>query len=184
MSLLTLSFMLVSCSSTRKMAKKAPAGETLVHVYCSGPQYESNSKAFKAHSVGESMDQAISQKIAMNNVRTALASKINDVVQSTVDNYFKQLVNNKNAELEKDFQSLSREVVDQELVDTKTVCEEVTKTTSGNYKTYVAIEMANERILSSLNHRISQDTKLKIDYDYTKFKKEFNQVIQNEEKNR
>lgn len=183
MPVLALSFVLASCSSTRKVAKKSPTGETLVNVYCSGPQYESDAEAFRATSMGESMDQAISQKLALNNARTVLASEIKDVVQSTLDNYAKQQVHNKDAELEKNFQSLSREIVDQELVGTRTVCEKVTKTTAGNYKTYIAIELANNKVLSSLNNRLSQDTQLKIDYDYTKFKKQFDQAIQNAKKN-
>lgn len=180
MSLLTLSFMLSSCHSTKDVATNKPAGETLVNVYCSGPKYESDAQAFRANSVGESMDQAISQKIALNNARTQLASEIKDVVKGTLDNYAKQQVHNTDQELEKDFQSLSREIVDQQLVGTRTVCEKVTKTAKGNYKTYVAVELANDKVLSSLNNRLSQDTKLKIDYDYTKFKKEFDQAIQNE----
>ena len=180
MSLLTLSFMLSSCGSSRKMANKTPAGETLVHVYCSGPQYQSDAQAFRANAVGESMDQAISQKISLNNARTQLAAEIKDVVQSSLDNYAKQQVHNTDAELEKNFQSLGREIVNQTLVGTRTICEKVTKTAKGNYKTYVAIELASDKILNSLNNRLSQDTKLKIDYDYEKYKKEFEKEIQNQ----
>lgn len=179
-SLLTLSLFLFSCSSTKSVAKKnLPDDEQLVTVYCTGPEYESNSEAFRAHSVGESQDQGISQKIALNNARTQLASQIKDNVTSVLDNYAKQQGHNADQELEQNFQSLSREVVDEELVGTRTICEKVTKTSSGRYKTYVAIELASDKILNSLNNRLSQDTKVKIDYDYEKFKKEFKEAIEN-----
>ncbi|MBE0650046.1 MAG: hypothetical protein IH595_04310 [Bacteroidales bacterium] len=184
LSVLTLGFMLTSCSSARKMAKKAPAGETPVQVYCSGPQYQSDTQAFRANAIGESMDQAISQKIALNNARTNLASEMTVTLKGLLNNYAKQQVHNTDEELEKNFQDLSQEVVDQQLVGTRTICEKVTKSDKGNYKTYIAIELANDKVLSSLSNRLSQDTKLKIDYDYTKFKKEFEQAIQNQENNK
>ena len=184
MSVLTLSFMLSSCGSSRKMANKTPAGETLVHVYCSGPQYQSDAQAFRANAVGESIDQAISQKISLNNARTNLASEMKVTLKGLLDNYAKQQVHNHDVELEKNFQNLSREVVNQQLVGTRTICEKVTKTAKGNYKTYIAIELASNKVLSSLNNRLSQNTQLKIDYDYAKFKKEFEKAMQKQANNK
>ena len=172
--LLTVAFIFSGCRSQKALAKKnLPNDEQLVTVYCSGPQYQSTSEAFRAPSVGESIDQAISQKIALNNARTQLASEIKVTVKGLLDNYANQHVKNTTDELEKNFQSLSEEVVNQELTGTRTICEKVTKTSAGHYKTYVAIELASDKILNTLNNRLSQDTKLKIDYDYAKFKKEF-----------
>jgi hypothetical protein len=172
-----ISLALASCKSDKKIAKESK--EKLVTVFCTGPKYETDNKAFRANSVGESIDQAISKKIALNNARTQLASEIKVTVQSALDNYAKQQVHNTNADLEKNFQSLSREIVNQELVGTRTICEKVTKAKKGKYKTYVAIELASDKILKSLDDRLSKDEKVKIDYDYEKFKKEFEKALEN-----
>ncbi len=175
--LIGIGFTLASCKSEEKIAKKNK--EKLVDVFCTGPKYETDKKVFRANSVGESIDQAISKKIALNNARTQLASEIKVTVQSALDNYAKQQVHNKSADLEKNFQSLSREIVDQELIGTRTICEKVTKTKKGQYKTYIAIELTSDKILKSLNDRLSKDEKLKIDYDYERFKKEFDKALEN-----
>ncbi len=172
-----ISLALASCKSDKKIAKGNK--EKLVEVFCSGSKYQTDNKVFRANSVGESIDQAISKKIALNNARTQLASEIKVTVQSALDNYAKQQVHNNNADLEKNFQSLSREIVDQELVGTRTICEKVTKAKKGKYKTYIAIELTSDKILKSLNDRLSKDEKLKIDYDYEKFKKEFDKALEN-----
>ncbi len=166
-----------SCKSEKKIAKENK--EKLVTVFCTGPKYQTDNKTFRANAVGESIDQAISKKIALNNARTQLASEIKVTVQSALDNYAKQQVHNTNADLEKNFQSLSREIVNQELIGTRTICEKVTKAKKGKYKTYVAIELTSDKILKSLNNRLSKDEKLKIDYDYEKFKKEFDKALEN-----
>ncbi len=166
-----------SCKSEKKIAKENK--EKLVTVFCAGPKYQTDNKTFRANAVGESIDQAISKKIALNNARTQLASEIKVTVQSALDNYAKQQVHNTNADLEKNFQSLSREIVNQELIGTRTICEKVTKAKKGKYKTYVAIELTSDKILKSLNNRLSKDEKLKIDYDYEKFKKEFDKALEN-----
>lgn len=80
-------------------------------------------------------------------------------------------------EVEKRFESLTREVVNQKLSGIKTICEKTTKTSDGKYKTYIAIELAGGELMSALNGRLSKDAKLKIDYDHEKFKKTFDKEM-------
>jgi len=71
------------------------------------------------------------------------------------------------------YEGLSREVINQSISGTKTICEELTKTVAGKYKTYIAIELNNAALLNTLNNRISADDRLKVDYNYEKFKETF-----------
>lgn len=50
------------CKSKEKVAKVEEQGETLIEIYCSGPDYRSNNKFFRANQIGESIDQATSKK--------------------------------------------------------------------------------------------------------------------------
>ena len=75
--------------------------------------------------------------------------------------------------MEERFESLNREVVDQTLSGITTLCEKLMKTEQGTYKTYVAIELSAEQLVSKYNERLSKDERLKIDYDYEKFKETF-----------
>ena len=53
---------------------------------------------------------------------------------------------------------------------------------SGNYKCYVAIELSAQDLLAAYNERLSKDDKLKIDYDYEKFKETFDKEMENMKK--
>ncbi len=172
---------LSACGSKKKAAEaaKAPTGETEVNVLCSGPEYFTDEKNFRANSLGESMDQATAAKKAMSNARAALASAINTQVKTVIDNYVNSSELNNKEEVATRFEGLSREVVDQQMAGTKTICEKTVRVdATGNYKTYVAIELSAQDLLAAYNQRLSADDKLKVDYDYEKFKKTFDAEMQ------
>jgi len=58
-------------------------------------------------------------------------------------------------------------------VGIKTICEKLTKTSEGKYKTYIAIELSAQKLVAKFNERMMKDELLKIDYDYEKFKDTF-----------
>lgn len=155
----------------------APKGETKVTVPCSGPDYFTTSKFFRANSIGESSDQVTSKRKALSNARNELAQAIQTTVKTVTDNYVNSREMNNREEVEERFESLNREVVDQTLSGIRTICEKLMKTEQGNFKTYIAIELSADELVSKYNERLSKDERLKIDYDYEKFKETFDKEM-------
>jgi hypothetical protein len=52
------------------------------------------------------------------------------------------------------------------------------KTDNGTYKTYIAIELSADELVASYNEKLSKDDRLKIDYDYEKFKETFEKEME------
>lgn len=185
--LVNVSFVLVIAAAVVlegcKSKEKAPVGEKEIVVPCSGPDYFTTNKVFRANSIGESMDQVTSKKKALTNARNELAQAINTTVKTVTDNYVNSREMNKQEELEQRFESLNREVVEQTLTGVRTICEKLVQTKDGNYKTYVAIELSADELVSKYNERLSKDDRLKIDYDYEKFKETFNKEMDKMGKN-
>jgi hypothetical protein len=164
---------------------KAPdPEETRIEVYCSGPEYYSNSEYFRASSVGESADQATAKKKALSNAKADLAGYIETTLKATFDNYVKDMEMNNTGEVLERYEGLSREVVNQKLNGIRVICEEQVKTATNTYKTYIAIELAGDEIASSMNQRLSGDDKLFIDYNYEKYKETFDKEMENLKKER
>ena len=189
MSLLALALAIGSASCGKKKkaaeAQKPPSGETLLKQYCSGEEYFSDKKFFRANNLGESMDQATAKKRAYTNARADLASSVNTTIKRVVDDYVITREFNNREEIEERYEALTREVVDQQLQGIKTVCEEVVRVNdTGNYKYYVAIELSGEDLVSAINEGISKDERLRIDYDYEKFKETFDKEMENMSNNR
>lgn len=173
-----------SCRSKKEEKPiDAPKGEVKVEVLCSGPKYFTDKDFFRANSVGESPDQANSKRMALSNARLELAGQIEVTLKAVIDNYFNDVNSAGKQEYIAKYEGLSREVINQSISGTKTICEELTKTATGKYKTYIAIELNNGALLSTLNNRISADDRLKVDYNYEKFKETFNKEME-EMKNR
>jgi hypothetical protein len=160
-----------------KEKTKAPKGEVEVVIPCSGPDFFTTNKAFRANSIGESQDQVTAKKKAMTNARAELAQAIQTTVKTVTDNYVNSREMNNREEIEERFESLNREIVDQTLSGLRTICEKNMKTEQGTYKSYVAIELSADELVTKYNERLSKDERLKIDYDYEKFKETFNQEM-------
>ncbi|UXE67489.1 MAG: LPP20 family lipoprotein [Chryseotalea sp. WA131a] len=165
-----------------KAKQKTPDGEKEVIVPCSGPDFFTNNKVFRANSIGESMDQVTSKKKALTNARNELAQSIQTTVKTVTDNYTNSRSMNRKEELEQKFEQLNREVVEQTLQGVRTICEKLVQTKDGNYKTYIAIELSADDLVKQYNQRLSTDDRLKIDYDYEKFKDTFNQEMEKRSK--
>lgn len=166
--------LLFACSGSKKAANQPiPATEVEVIIPCSGPDFFTNKKYFRANSIGESLDQVVSKKKALSNARADLAASVKILVESVVDNYVKSSELNNLEQVEERFEGLNREVIKQELVGIKTICEKLTKTTEGKFKTYIAIELSAQKLVDKFHERIMKDDLLMIDYDYEKFKDTF-----------
>lgn len=156
-----------------KSSQRVPKGETELSIYCNGKGYTTDKKFFRANAIGESIDQMAAKKKAYSNAQTELASSINLTVKAVVDNYVNSREFDNAEQLEERFEALSRQVINEQLRDVATICEKHTRTQEGKYKSYLAIEMSKEAVVEGLSERISNDEQLRIDYDYEKFKRTF-----------
>ena len=166
--------LLFACSGSKK-ATNQPINEDEVEVVipCSGPDFFSNKKYFRANSNGESLDQVVSKKKALSNARADLVASVKILLESVVYNYIKSSELNNLEQVEERFEGLYREIIKQELVGIKIICEKLTKTTKGKYKTYIAIELSAQNLVDKFHERMMKDDLLMIDYDYEKFKDTF-----------
>jgi hypothetical protein len=174
-----LILMNLGCKSTKPATVKEQ-GETLIETYCSGPDYQTDKEHLRATGIGQSMDQTVSRKMAMSNAYADLAASMSTLVKGVTDNYVKSASPNNKEELMTRFESLNRTVVNEKLSGTKVICEKQTITKDKNYKTYIAIELTGDELFKSISNKVSNDDLLKIDYNYEKFKKVFDEEMSNQ----
>ena len=169
---------LSSCGSSEKVASAKSQGEELIEVYCTGSDYQSDKKHFRASAIGESLDHMVSKKKAGTNARAELASLVASTIKGTIDNYINSTELNNVEQVEERFEGLTREVINQQLNNIKVICEKQTRTAQNKYKTYIALEMSGEDLEKAIEQKLSQDEKLKVDYDYNKFKETYEAEMQ------
>lgn len=168
-----------ACKKKKKTVETPkPKGEVLITEYCSGDQYMSTKEAFRSTATGESMDRETAKKKARSNAQSELAKTINSTMKIVGDNYVNSTEFNNKEEVTETFQEMARTVVDQEIRGAVEICEKLTQREDGTYVSYVALELSGQKIADSYNQGLSQNEKLKADYNYEKFKETFEKEME------
>ena len=154
-----------------------PKGEEAVELPCSGPEFFTKKGIIRASAVGESQDQMLAKKKAQANSREQLAATLNVTIKNVVDNYYSSKAIENVEQAKTRFEGLSRQVVEQQLSGVATICEKLTKTKTGTYKCYLAQELSGDDIVKGIGAKISGDEKLRLDFEYEKFRNEFNKEM-------
>lgn len=167
-----LVFALASCNSNKSVTPKQ-AGEIEILEYCGGEEYNSDKNTFRASATGQSMSRETAKKIARSNAEAKLARSINATIQIVSDNYVNSTKFNNKEEVTETFNDMAKTVVDQMLSGAITACDRLTQKTDGNYVSYMAVELSASELVSKYNERLSQDERIKAEYNYEKFKETF-----------
>ncbi len=175
-----------ACGKKKKKAAETPKpkGEVLINEYCTGDQYMSTKEAFRATATGESMDRETAKKKARSNANSEMAKTISSTMKIVGDNYVNSTEFNNKEEVTETFQEMARTVVDQELRGAIEICEKLTQREDGTFVSYVALELSGSKIADAYNKGLSQNEKLKADYNYEKFKDTFNKEMEKMENDR
>lgn len=163
---------LTACKSKKKTVQKE-TGAVEITVPFSESKYRSDNDAFRAKQVGKSPDLATSKKIAFQNAKAEMAGNINSTIKRVTDQYTNQRTVGNTQEFENKFEELAREVVNLEMSNVKEIGEKIFKETDGSYSYWIAIEAGKKEVFDKLDAKISNDAKLKLDYDKQKFQQIF-----------
>lgn len=166
-----------SCKSKKEVVThdEKPGVEEVI-LPLTGREYQSNKEFFRAKNSGKSPDISTAKKIALSNAKAEIASNISSKIKGITDNYAKQRSTAEADDLEKSFETITREVVNQQLVDVTIIGEKLLK--SGNsYEYWIAVEVSKDAVLNGIQNQVSKNKKLQIDYDKMKFEEKLNEEM-------
>ncbi len=138
----------------------------------------SDKNYFRADASATSQDMSLSREKALTASKQRVAGLINTKIKSVTDRYVNETEVGTNSDFEQKFENLTREVVNQTLVDIAIVCEKNFQEATGKYTTYIAIEISKDVMLNGIDKGISKDQKLRVDYDKMKFEQIFNEEME------
>lgn len=179
--LATLSAVVLASCGSSKPAKKvyeSPQGEQIVEVPCTGTKFLDDNKHFRATGTNTSAMLQVAKNIAISNAKAELAGKISTTVQTVTQNYYRQRNKEMNNSTIAKIESMTVQTVNQTLNNTKTICDITTRVKTegpnkGKYVSYLTMEISVEDITTEMGESLSEDEELRIDYEYEKFKEQF-----------
>jgi hypothetical protein len=171
---LALSLLAVSCKSKKPVTVAKQEGLIEITTPFDSKEYRSDEENFRSKQSGKSPDLATAKKIAYQNARAEMAANINATVKRVTDQYTNQRTVGNTQEFENKFEELSREVVNLEMSNVKELGQKTFQDPSDKaYIVWIALESNKKSVLEKIDSKISNDAKLKLDYDKQKFQQIF-----------
>ena len=127
----------------------------------SGSKYQSNGRYWRSVGNGTSSQQNIAKSKAISDAKKNLAGSIRSRMKVVSDQYLAETSNGEDSDLADKFQSLTREVVNQDIAELREIGNETYKTDEGKYLTYMAYEIKKREMWKFFK----KDLKLKKKYD-------------------
>ena len=171
-----VAFSLVGCKS-KKETPTIQAGSQRITTPFSGNEYRADANHFRAVNMGTSVDYAMARRIALQNARTELAGSIEATVKAVTAQYADQRQVGQRQEFQTRLEEESRTVVNQLLNDVRVIGDETFREPDGRFTVWVAIEMAKDALMQSMNNSISRDERLRLDFDQHRFRQIFDEEM-------
>jgi hypothetical protein len=168
-----------SCGSSKKVAETSATGETRTEIKIPCEEYTENTKdEFRATASASSPNHQFAKDKAMGLARNALAQKIQVAVIGMFDTYADQNDIDNIQEFRETTKNISSQVADQTLSGINAICQKDFTLSSGKYEVWIALEMPVENVGKELQKSVSNEKKIRLDYDYEKFKEELQKEIE------
>jgi hypothetical protein len=127
-----------------------------------GSKYEGNARWFRAVASGESMNLETSKDKALLSAKQRLAASVQTQVKNVTESYKgERMVGDDLGDFNERFQQLTREVMNQILVEVQTIDEKVYQNnTNKHYTTWVALEARKRTVYKKLKEIANTRTSL------------------------
>tara|TARA_B100001093_G_C26835729_1_gene1018247 strand:- start:1623 stop:2156 length:534 start_codon:yes stop_codon:yes gene_type:complete len=163
--------LIYSCGSI-----KLPEGQTSYEVPCTGKDYRTDTKFFRASGVISSNSSA--SKAARRKAEASLISDIKNTISLVSDQYVKEIEDGESGELTSLTQDFSRKISSGSLQNIRIICEKTTRVTStGMFKHYIALEMSAKDVIDDYIVSINSGKKDSIRANSEKMRAVFDEVM-------
>ncbi len=132
---------------------------------------------FRADNSSKSRNMSLSREKALTMAKQRLSGLIETQIKSVTDRYVNEYEVGDAMDFSGKFENLTREVINQTLINIAIICEKTFQEADGNYTTYIAIEVDKETLFNGFDKQVSRDQKLQVDYDKMKFEQIFNEEM-------
>ena len=129
----------------------------------------------------------MAKDMARSNALNELASMVSASVTTLYKDYAKRREHNQVEDLGRNTDQMITTWVEQTVQGYRTTCEKYTYKDANGRRTYVCylvVELNKEDMARSLYRELSKDEMLRLDYDYEKFKSDFEKELNRHDKNR
>ena len=162
-------------------AKKATLQATQDSVEIKEPfdskEFKTDDKFFRAVGTANSQDLSFAKTKSSTDAKARLASNIETKIKMVNDKFAEEYTSGKSQEYKDSYKGITREIVNQTLNGITELGVRSFKSKDGTYTVYTAIEVSKESIYNKAKSIVSNNEKLRIDFDQERYKKTFDEEM-------
>lgn len=159
-----MALVMASCGSEKQVASNLPC-----------PECKATTEVFRylgQHVASSDRQMQQARSMAANSARSELAAMVDATIQRVIDNYTSEYISGNESDFKQRVQDLARTVINQKVKGTPIICEgTMPGSTAGNTICFACVELTGKAVLDGIAETISNDEKLRTDFEYEKFKK-------------
>lgn len=179
-SFILLSILILSSCSGNKKLSKVQNTTKISKIPCG--QFKNDKEYFRASASFTGPDLQFSRENSLRLTKATLAGLIASKIEVITDRYAAQRNLGNLAEFNQKVENYTRESISQELKEVNVICEEQATTNNGQFQIFTAVEVSKDVIYNGIDKGLSNDQKLRQDYDVMKFKEVFDEEMDKLEK--
>lgn len=168
-----------SCGSSKKGSETTTVEDTRTEIIDPCKEYSKNTEGMiRATASAISPNHQFAKEKAMAAAKNIISQKVSVTVNGLFVNYVNEYDVKNEQEFSAKTQAITKQLTDQALIGLNSTCQKDYKLSSGDYEIYIGLELPIENIGKSIFDNISKDDKIKLDYDYDKFKEEMQKELE------
>lgn len=170
--------LLFACGG-QKALTKAQGQDEDYDMPCTGPDYMTTGEVLRANASAMAMDANTAVSMATDRARAALAASMEVLVKKVAVDYVNNYQQNADVDTKGKMESMLRSCISRLLKNTPVICNKVKKNNvSGKFTAFIAVELSGANFAKEAYNSLEQGEKLRIDYDYEKFKDTFKEGME------
>lgn len=177
------SLLFTACGGGEDAVTKKDQGITMLEDDpCTGPEFQTDGEVIRGIGSSESPNKNAAQKKAKSQAINEIAATLSQVFQGLTTNYLNERSENDNFTVRGKMEDMQKTIIDQELKGANSICTKYGMRTNGQGQTlyicYTAYELSAGSVADKYYKGLSEDAELRIDYDYEKYKDDFNKEME------
>ena len=172
MMLAVLTMITVSCKSSKKVVVQTPPlGRTEIELPCVSESMD-NDEYFKAMGTATNINMQNARSAAFDAAKSMLNKRLGGFVVGLATDYTRTFAGD--AQMDKVQRAMESEmysVVERMLNDAAKTCEKMYQNPSGNYESFIAIQVSKKEMRNQMDKRLSSNQELEIEFNREQFRK-------------
>lgn len=168
---LAIAMIFSACKTNKQVVQTPPPGRTEIDLPCVDESMD-NDDYFRAMGTATNLNMQNARTAAFDAAKSMLTKRLGGFITGLATDYTRSLAGD--AQMDKVQRAMESEmytVVERMLNDAAKTCEKMYQNQSGNYESYIAIQVSKKELINRMSEKLTNNQELEIEFNRDQFRK-------------